>query len=115
MATWTKLRDGSWGIKGPKTEIAAGARVQVQKKDGEIQTVTIAKVVWSGDDVAIASIVAERREGGNGGGANAGGKTCADCGKRLVNGGKMCRDSSGFLGECCPQCARMSQFERSFC
>lgn len=111
MATWTKLKSGSWGIKGPATEVVEGAHVQVRKQSGEIQTVTVAKVIWTGNDTAIAAIVSEKREGGKNGGAT----QCADCGKRLVNGGKLCRDSSGIMGECCPQCARMSPYERSFC
>ncbi|MDD3446792.1 MAG: hypothetical protein PHS60_15400 [Zavarzinia sp.] len=39
--------------------------------------------------------------------------TCAECGRtsmRLIT----CTDSSGLAGDCCPSCARLNQYERSF-
>ena len=43
--TFTKLRNGSWGVKG--TGLAAGRIVGVAKRDGSHSNVTIDKVIWT--------------------------------------------------------------------
>ena len=63
MATFTKLRDGSWGIKLGKADMThgrSGAVVKVQTKAGEVKSVTIQQVVSRGSDYALCSIVADR-------------------------------------------------------
>lgn len=54
-ATYTKLRDGSWGVRidGPAV---AGQTVTVTKKSGESKAETVAAVVWSGNGVSVCSI-----------------------------------------------------------
>jgi len=60
-ATWTKMRDGAWGVRVPGAPPAAGASVAVVRKDGTVSTVTVDRVVWSGDRVAICRVRSERR------------------------------------------------------
>ena len=56
--TFTKLRNGSWGVKG--TGLAAGRIVGVAKRDGSHSNVTIDKVIWTDGKVQIASIKSDR-------------------------------------------------------
>lgn len=48
-ATYTKLQDGSWGVRVPgSVQVVAGMRVTVAKKDGTTKPEIISRVVWSG-------------------------------------------------------------------
>ena len=55
MASYTKLKDGSWGIRVDGT-VAPGSVVTVTKKDGTRNTEKVAKVLWTGNGVALCSI-----------------------------------------------------------
>ena len=56
-ATYTKLRDGSWGIRYSSESTAkAGDRIAVTKRDGTTKTETLGRLVWAGNGVAIATI-----------------------------------------------------------
>lgn len=57
MNTYTKLRNGSWGVRveGPAK---AGDTVTVTKKSGETATEKISKVVWTGKGISLCSIEA---------------------------------------------------------
>lgn len=57
-ATYTKLRDGSWGIRigDAEGQVRAGAEVLVRKMSGETRTETVERVVWSEARVSICSI-----------------------------------------------------------
>jgi hypothetical protein len=56
MNTYSKLRDGSWGVRvaGPAK---AGAAVTVTKKSGETKTETIGRVLWTDGKVSLCTIV----------------------------------------------------------
>lgn len=57
--SYTKLRNGNWGIKGHG--LRAGQAAVVYKRSGERTTVMVDKVLWTGPDgLAIASIRTER-------------------------------------------------------
>ncbi len=85
-ATYTKLRDGSFGIRS-KTAVKPGDSVTVTTKAGKVKTETIARVIWTGPDkfspgdVWIASVVQVTRSQNSNGG-----NVCAECGRpgRLV-------------------------------
>ena len=47
-ATYTKLRTGSWGLRG--RGFVAGERTLVIKRSGERQAVTVERILWTGDD-----------------------------------------------------------------
>lgn len=60
MTTYTKLRDGSWGVKGKG--LVAGNNVTVTKKSGESKVETIDHVLWTGNDgTQLASIQQTKR------------------------------------------------------
>lgn len=54
--TWTKLKTGAWGLRGASSILKDGASVVVSKKSGELQNVTVGKVIWSGNGVALATV-----------------------------------------------------------
>lgn len=56
--TYTKLRNGDWGLRGPTKDVQAGAAVTVTKRSGETKRETVGSVLWSDDKMAIASIAA---------------------------------------------------------
>jgi hypothetical protein len=83
-ATYTKLRDGSWGVRVVGT-VAPGATVQVTKKSGESKTETVGKVIWTGNGVTLATLAREstprpttRRRGGR--------YECEECGDYVEPG-----------------------------
>lgn len=112
-ATYTHLRDGSWGVRVPGTTVA-GASIPVRKRDGKTKNETVSKVLWTGRDsktgqtVSLCSIRSSAASGTHGGKR----EMCADCGQ--YPGVVECSDSSGFRALCCRACAKMSSFERSF-
>jgi hypothetical protein len=58
--TFTKLRDGSWGLRG--LGLVAGTTVTVTKRSGQTKRETVGRVMWTGDDgLSIASIASARR------------------------------------------------------
>lgn len=57
--TFTKLRDGSWGVRG--YGLTEGQRVTVTKRSGETSTGTVGEIVFTATDgVTIARFEAER-------------------------------------------------------
>lgn len=111
MATFTKLRNGDWGLKG--SDLVAGATISVAKKDGSIKTIRVGKILWTdkATGVSIATIDQFTSNGNSNGNSN-GDDVCAECGK---HGARYERsDSSGLVGMCCKFCARLSRYERSF-
>lgn len=59
-ATFTKLRDGDWGLRivGPHA-VEPGQTVTVTKKSGETSTERVGEVIWSdGKGVTLAKIAA---------------------------------------------------------
>jgi hypothetical protein len=55
MVTYTKLKNGSWGIRATSS-VAPGQSVDVAKKDGTTKTETVRAVLWSGNGIWICSI-----------------------------------------------------------
>ena len=97
MATWQKLKDGSWGVRVAGSA-KAGESVRVTKKSGESQEVVISRVVWSGDGVTLCSVgqasstgtsrSTSRHRGG-----------CKGCGGAIVNAPHH-RAMDGYCGDC---------------
>lgn len=61
-ATWMRLRDGSWGLRGPAS-MTEGSLVTVTRRDGSSSQERVARVLWRGESEAYASVVqrGERR------------------------------------------------------
>lgn len=61
LITYTKLRDGSWGLRG--SGLVASRSVIVTKKSGETKTETVGRVLWTGQDgVSLATTGARERQ-----------------------------------------------------
>ena len=97
MASWCKLRDGSWGVKVDGTA-TVGQSIKVAKNSGETQDVTIQRIVFSGNGVSLCAVSLP-----NGTGAQSSGprKKCWECGRSFTpsdarrNGGEW---SDGYCG-----------------
>ena len=98
--TFTKLRNGSWGVKG--TGLAAGRIVGVAKRDGSHSNVTIDKVIWTDGKVQIASIKqAGTRTATATRYTRPTGHSCECCG---APNARYARDMSGIGGYACRSC-----------
>ena len=81
MVSYKKLRDGSWGVIGPVTEVVAGP-VRVQKRSGETKTETVAKVsrpFGPTDGQLAIGFLSGSGSGRSGGGGRYGRRSC-ECG-----------------------------------
>lgn len=87
-ATFTKLRDGTWGLRVPGIA-REGQSIRVKKKGGEVKTETVGRVLWKGDGISLCTIGTQssqstprrRRPGGR--------YECDECGE-IVNPGSEC-------------------------
>ena len=59
QATYTKLRDGSWGLRG--TGLSAGRSVTVSTKAGATKRETVGRILWTGDGIVLATIATASR------------------------------------------------------
>lgn len=67
-ASFSKLRDGAWGVKVKGLVPDPGDEIEVTKKDGTKQPVTIARVLWHEGRDALCSVEESRkRSPGRGG------------------------------------------------
>lgn len=83
--TYTRLRSGGWGLRGPAGSLVEGAVVGVTTKAGKPKTETVGKVFWTGEDrfngggrISLAEIAAKVPPS-NGGGDRGTGRVCAAC------------------------------------
>jgi len=60
MTTYTKLRNGSWGVR-VQGSVSAGQTVTVAKRDGSTKTETVGRVLWTGQGVSLCSIAQSHR------------------------------------------------------
>lgn len=93
-ASYTKLRDGTWGVRiaGSAT---VGQSITVTTKAGAAKQETIAKVLWSGNGVSICAVAQRARpvaSSYSGEQRAPGGRSCAYCGSRSCSGawGDLC-------------------------
>jgi hypothetical protein len=96
--TYNKLRDGSWGIRST-VAITAGQTVTVTKRDGGSKLETVGKVVWSGNGVWLATVVASRPERTPSISYRGGRRTGCSCGSREDRNGNLIPSSRN-----CAQC-----------
>ena len=59
--TFSKLRSGEWGIRGPASQIRPNATVTVVKRDGSTTDAVVYRVVWTDQTVTLASILQKPR------------------------------------------------------
>jgi hypothetical protein len=79
-ASYTKLRNGDWGIK-VQGKVEIGAKVNVRKKSGEEKIETVTAIVFEGGGVCICAIAANQTEGRSR-------NVCGECGRP----GKLVQD-----------------------
>lgn len=86
-AKYTKMQDGSWGIRVSGNKPYEGQMVTVTTAGGASKSETVRKVIWSGDDrwnpgqqVTLCAIEQRMRPSG--------GKKCGFCGSRHCDGAK---------------------------
>ena len=99
--TYTKLRDGSWGVRG--TGLVAGARTSVIKRDGSSKTETVGRVLWTGPDgVSIATVEQQAKDSGAAStrsrSSRSGGR-CRSCGGPIVDAAHQ-QAMGGYCGSC---------------
>lgn len=96
--TWTKLRDGTWGLRG--AGLVRGQLVTVTKKNGESERVTVGEVLWTGQGVALARAsggASKASTGARSAGTRRGG--CRGCGGPIVHAREH-RAMEGYCGSC---------------
>lgn len=98
-ATYTKLKDGTWGIRST-SKISDGQTVTVTKKSGESKRETVGKVIWTGNGVWLATVAGSsspatsgsRRSGYSGGSSEYCGGICPVSGERCCSRNGPCHD-----------------------
>lgn len=81
QVTFAYLPGGERGIRGPEKKIYEDAMVTVTRRDGTECFAVVDRVIWTGDGVALATIVPPEELG-----------ECSDCGEW------------GRVGQRCPWC-----------
>lgn len=57
MNTYSRLRDGTWGISVDRPNVRPGERVQVTRKNGQVRRETVDRVLWTDGRRALCSVV----------------------------------------------------------
>lgn len=92
-ATYTKLRDGSWGLK-VNGKAFDGMDVIVTKKSGERVEENCGKVIWTDGQTSICRTFAsecrsyQNRKNGRSGGSSSGKFECQECGDYVFRGSR---------------------------
>jgi hypothetical protein len=121
--TYRKTRQGQWVAFAPaatlnRLMLDSNRRIEIVKRSGERKVETLESVgrsfVADGREMAYGYL-AKSAPAAPKATPNAGrGGICDECGNPRRNL-SACVDSSGIGGMCCPRCASMSPYERSFC
>jgi hypothetical protein len=75
-ATYTKLRNGDWGLRLLGDGAVPGTTVTVTRKDGSTRTEQVGKLLWVGDGAALATIARSAHSDSTGKG-----RRCVECGR----------------------------------
>lgn len=94
MATYSKLRDGSWGLRG--SDLVEGQQVTVTRRDGTRRIEYVGRILWRGDGVALATMrAADARRPGRSRGCHTDGECSSMCSPSTC----LCGNGSWF--SCC--------------
>lgn len=77
MNTYSKLHDGSWGVR-VQGVAKNGDVVVVQKRNGQSTRETVDRVIWAGSGVSLCSLVRSQPQGSTYRGRR--GRRCPECG-----------------------------------
>ena len=90
-ATYTKLKDDSWGIRVQGGTPKAGQSITVEKKSGEKKIEIVQKVLWTGNGVTLCSVAKSASAATSNGKAHRPG-VCVNCGDSCNPRYKRCLD-----------------------
>ena len=96
--TYTKLKDGSWGIRVPG-QARKGQEYSVSKRDGTSKRETIRAVLWTGTDKSGATVSLCAIGTSRGTSVGGGDRRCKSCGGPVVDAPHH-RAMSGYCGSC---------------
>lgn len=74
-ASYTKLRDGSWGVRVQASQPPSGS-INVTTKAGKVKSETVHKVLWSADGIHLCSVKMAKKTS----------PECPRCGEELTPG-----------------------------
>jgi hypothetical protein len=104
--TFTKLRDGSWGLR-IEGSAQNGQSVTVTKKSGEQEVKQVGKVLWTGNGISLATIASNGNghshssSRGRGRSYGDGGCSCDDdCCSRRCQCDRTCNCRGGNIYDC---------------
>lgn len=100
-ASFTKLRDGSWGVRLSGSAPQRGQVLAVARKDGTVTMVTVERVIWSGNGAHLCAIAQERLQRAAAPRPSRGPRSgrCRECGGALVSVPHH-RAMGGLCGQC---------------
>lgn len=88
-ASYTKLKNESWGVRVQGAAVKPGQTISVKKQSGEVKSETIEKIVWTGNGVSLCSIK-RATAGSTAKPAQRG--VCISCGEPCNPNYRKCRD-----------------------
>lgn len=113
-ATPQKLRDGTWGARVYGAAPQVGETITIETKSGKTWETKVLVVLSAGTfGGRETSLVKTESTARSKTGKQKGGVHCDEC-HRFTKSPQSCRDSSGLSGQCCPRCAAMPAYTRSF-
>lgn len=80
MNTYTKLRNGDWGIRTTDTKVKSNELLVVTKKSGESKEERVGSVIYTGADYALCSIARNGTHRTSNAGQLRGRRTGCSCG-----------------------------------
>lgn len=54
--TWTRLKSGAWGLRGPASVLLEGSDVTVTRRNGETKAARVGRVLWTDGSTAITKV-----------------------------------------------------------
>lgn len=96
--TFTKLRDGSWGLRSTDT-LVAGQSITVTKKSGESESKTVGRILWTGNGITLATVASS---GSSSRGRSYGGCSCDEqgCCRPRCQCDRTCNCRGGNIYDC---------------
>ena len=99
MTSYTKLKDGTWGIRG--AGLVEGTTVQVTKKSGETKSATVGQIIWTGADKKTGAVISLARIAQSGSGRSSRTSSYGDyCGYQCPVSRKTCNAANGPCHDC---------------
>jgi hypothetical protein len=95
MNTYTKLRDGTWGLKVTEP-VSPGQVITVTTKSGESRKETVIRTIWTGPTHSVCTFAAHPRKATKSRLSNG---RCRECRGPIVDA-PHCKAREGLCGSC---------------